>query len=186
MRKSKSAVQAAGRLLGLEPSLINTISKLIPTVYYVDLDDGGEDKKTDLSIDESLEYVKELRDYQEIYPELFDIAKKLEGLPDHAGIHAAGIIIANTKIVEVAPLIKSKNEIINATALDLHSAETQMLVKYDFLGLQNLSLIQSLEKMTGVVFDIENKVCTPINKTTDAELCTILNINKIAELKLIN
>ena len=156
MRKSKSAVQAAGRLLGLEPSLINTISKLIPTVYYVDLDDGGEDKKTDLSIDESLEYVKELRDYQEIYPELFDIAKKLEGLPDHAGIHAAGIIIANTKIVEVAPLIKSKNEIINATALDLHSAETQMLVKYDFLGLQNLSLIQSLEKMTGVTFDIEN------------------------------
>lgn len=37
-----------------------------------------------------------------------------------------------------------------------------------------------------LVFDIENKVCTPINKTTDAELCTILNINKIAELKLIN
>lgn len=37
-----------------------------------------------------------------------------------------------------------------------------------------------------LVFDIENIVCTPINKTTDAKLCTILNINKIAELKLIN
>ena len=180
MRKSKSAVQAAGRLLGLEPSLINTISKLIPTVYYVDLDDGGEDKKTDLSIDESLEYVKELRDYQEIYPELFDIAKKLEGLPDHAGIHAAGIIIANTKIVEVAPLIKSKNEIINATALDLHSAETQMLVKYDFLGLQNLSLIQSLEKMTGVVFDIEN------NDFNDSKIWNLIGSRNTTGLFQIN
>lgn len=37
-----------------------------------------------------------------------------------------------------------------------------------------------------LVFDIENKVCTPINKTTDAELCSILNISEIAELKLIN
>ena len=37
-----------------------------------------------------------------------------------------------------------------------------------------------------LVFDIKNKVCTPINKTTDAELCSILNINEIAELKLIN
>ena len=156
MRKSKSAVKAAGRLLGLEPSLVNTISKLIPTVYYVDLDDGGEDKKTDLSIEESLEYVSELREYQEIYPELFSIAQELEGLPDHAGIHAAGIIIANTKIVDVAPLIKSNNEYINATALDLHSAETQMLVKYDYLGLSTLSLLDKLEKATGVKFDIEN------------------------------
>lgn len=155
IRKSKSAIKAAGRLLDMDPKLVNTISKLIPTVYYVDLDDGGEDKKTDLSIEESLEYVEELREYEKIYPELFNIASKLERLPDQAGIHAAGIIIADTDIVDVAPLIKSKNEHINATALDLHSAETQSLVKYDFLGLANLSVINKLQKITGDVFDIE-------------------------------
>lgn len=155
IRKSKSAIKAAGRLLDMEPKLVNTISKLIPTVYYVDLDDGGEDKKTDLSIKESLEYVEELKEYEKIYPELFSIASKLERLPDQAGIHAAGIIIADTDIVDVAPLIKSKNEHINATALDLHSAETQKLVKYDFLGLANLSVISKLQKTTGDIFNIE-------------------------------
>lgn len=154
MRKSKSAIKAAGRLLGLEASLVNNISKLIPTVYYVDLDDGGEDKKTDLSIEESLQYVSELREYQEIYPELFDIGSKIEGLPDHAGIHAAGIIIAESDIIQVAPLIKN-NDLLKATALNLHDAETQMLVKYDYLGLANLSLIKKLEQMTSVKFDIE-------------------------------
>ena len=133
IRKAKSAIKSAGRLLGMEASLQNAISKLIPEVYYIDVEDG-EDKKTDLSIEESLKYVEELRDYQEIYPELFDIAMKLEGIPDKVGIHAAGTIIAGTDIVDVAPLIKSKNEYINATALNLADAEKQMLVKYDFLG----------------------------------------------------
>lgn len=154
IRKAKSAIKSAGRMIGLEASLQNTISKLIPEVYYIDLEDG-EDKKTDLSIKESLEYVKELREYQEIYPELFDIAMKIEGLPDASGIHAAGVIIAGTNIVDVAPLVKSKNENINATALNLKDAESQMMVKYDFLGLNTLSLLSKLEKMTGVKFDIE-------------------------------
>lgn len=154
MRKSKSAIKAAGRLLGLEPSLVNNISKLIPTVYYIDLEDSGEDKKTDLSIKESLQYVEELREYQEIYPELFNIGSKIEGLPDHSGIHAAGIIIADSNIVDVAPLIKN-NDLLKATSLNLHDAETQKLVKYDYLSLSNLSLIQKLEQVTGVIFDIE-------------------------------
>ena len=131
---------------------IDTIAKLIPQVYYIE---GTEDKKTDLSIKESLEYIPELKEWQNKYPDLFDMAMKLENLPSHMSIHAAGTLIANTDIIDVAPMIRQVDKELNATSLDLHAAESQKLVKYDYLGLNTLNIISECEKLTGDIFDIE-------------------------------
>ena len=152
IRKARSAIRDVGRLYGIDLKEIDTIAKLIPQVYYIE---GTEDKKTDLSIKESLEYIPELKEWQNKYPDLFDMAMKLENLPSHMSIHAAGTLIANTDIIDVAPMIRQVDKELNATSLDLHAAESQKLVKYDYLGLNTLNIISECEKLTGDIFDIE-------------------------------
>ena len=152
IRKARSAIRDVGRLYGIDLKEIDTIAKLITQVYYIE---GTEDKKTDLSIKESLEYIPELKEWQNKYPDLFDMAMKLENLPSHMSIHAAGTLIANTDIIDVAPMIRQVDKELNATSLDLHAAESQKLVKYDYLGLNTLNIISECEKLTGDIFDIE-------------------------------
>jgi DNA polymerase-3 subunit alpha len=152
IRKARSAIRDVGRLYGIDLKEIDTIAKLIPQVYYIE---GTEDKKTDLSIKESLEYIPELKEWQKKYPDLFDMAMKLENLPSHMSIHAAGTLIADTDIIDVAPMIRQVDKELNATSLDLHAAESQKLVKYDYLGLNTLNIISECEKLTGDIFDIE-------------------------------
>ena len=132
MRKAKSAIRDTCRLLDIDLKTADTIAKLIPTVYYLD-DDSEEDKLVDLSIAEALEHVPELRDYQKIYPEMFDIAMKLEGLESSASIHAAGTLITNDPVIESMPMIRQDKEL-QATALELKACESVKGIKYDFLG----------------------------------------------------
>ena len=132
MRKAKSAIRDTCRLLDIDLKTADTIAKLIPTVYYLD-DDSEEDKLVDLSIAEALEHVSELRDYQKIYPEMFDIAMKLEGLESSASIHAAGTLITNDPVIESMPMIRQDKEL-QATSLELKACESVKGIKYDFLG----------------------------------------------------
>ena len=91
IRKAKTAIRAVCKLLEIDLETEDKIAKLIPTVYYLD-DDSGEDKLVDLTIQEALDHVPELQEYQTIYPELFDIAQQLEGLECHTSIHSAGTL----------------------------------------------------------------------------------------------
>lgn len=149
MRKAKSAIKDAARILEIEEG--ETIAKLIPMTHY---DEEG-DKMSDLSIEESLKVVPELREFQEIYPDMFDMAIKMEGLPRASSIHAAGTLIAKTPLYDLVPMIKKADSNLNATSFDLSQAEKMKLVKYDFLGLATLSVIDEVEKQTGFKFDIE-------------------------------
>lgn len=149
MRKAKSAIKDAARILEIEEG--EDIAKLIPMTHY---DEEG-DKMSDLSIEESLKVVPELREFQEIYPEMFDMAIKMEGLPRASSIHAAGTLIAKTPLYDLVPMIKKADSNLNATSFDLSQAEKMMLVKYDFLGLATLSVIDEVEKATNYKFDIE-------------------------------
>lgn len=151
MRKAKSAIKDAARMLDLVEEG-ECIAKLIPMVYY---DDDG-DKLTDLSIEDSLKAVEELREFKEIYPKIFDIAMKMEGLPRSSSIHAAGTLIAKTPLHDLIPMIKKKDsDLLNATSFDLSQAEKMKLVKYDFLGLSTLDVLEETKKTTGYYFDIE-------------------------------
>lgn len=152
MRKAKTAIKDVARLMNINLKEAEAISKLIPMVYY---GDGEEDKLTDLSIQEALDVVPELKPYQIKYPDLFIMAIKLEGLARQTSIHAAGTLISNTDIVEVAPLIRQGDKELLATSFDLSQAETGLLVKYDYLGLSTLDTIYECRNLTGDNFDIE-------------------------------
>ena len=149
MRKAKSAIKDAARILDIDDG--EEIAKLIPMVYY---DDEG-DKMTDLSITDSLAVVPELKEYQEIYPELFDMAIKMEGLPRASSIHAAGTLISKTSLHNLIPMIKKEDSLLNATSFDLSQCEKMKLVKYDFLGLATLTVLDDIKKMTDYEFNIE-------------------------------
>ncbi len=149
IRKAKSAIKDACRIMGIEDG--DAIAKLIPMTYY---DDDG-DKMTDLSIEESLKAVEELREYQEIYPEMFEMAIKIEGLPRATSIHAAGTLIAKTPLHDLVPMIKKDDSNLNATSFDLSQAEKMMLVKYDFLGLSTLDVIATTQDNTNDIFNEE-------------------------------
>lgn len=125
MRKAKGALRDSARVLGIDYEIGDAAAKLIPAVFY---GDDGE-KTTDLGIVDSISIVEELQTMQEQYPELFDLAIKLEGLASGSGIHAAGIIISPISLADRLPLVASNKEGVNATSLNLADAETAGLTK---------------------------------------------------------
>ena len=174
MRKAKSAIRDVCRLLDIDLKTADIIAKLIPTVYYLD-DDSEEDKLVDLSIEEALEHVPELRDYQKIYPEMFDIAMKLEGLESSTSIHAAGTLITKNPVIESMPMIRQDKEL-QAVALELKACESVKGIKYDFLGLNTLDILIYCEQLTGVKFDMEFDPCD------DPEIWELISSNKTTGL----
>jgi DNA polymerase-3 subunit alpha len=152
MRKARASLRDTARVFNIDAEVADEAAKLIPQVYY---DDEGE-KTTDLSIEESLTIVPRLREMEAEYPEWFHMAQLLENLPSHSSIHPAGTIISPVNLVDYIPLIKPKNEGINATALTLTDAETAKFVKQDFLSLATLTVIGKTERDTGFKFDFIN------------------------------
>lgn len=124
LRKSKSAIKDTGRVYDIDREIFEYVASLIPEVYYLDDEDGNSEKKTDLSIEESIDIVPELKKYSEEYPDWFNSAIKLSNIPKATSVHAAGTLISPVPLGDYIPLIRSKHERINATALNLHDAET--------------------------------------------------------------
>lgn len=155
MRKAKAAIRDAAKIHEIDLEVEDEVAKLIPQVYYSESEEGGEEKLTDLSIEQSLVIVPELRDYQEIYPEWFKSALDLEGLPKASSIHAAGTLISSVPLCDLIPLVKQDKKDINATSLNLSQAESAGLVKMDYLGLATLYVTDTVENNTGFKFDME-------------------------------
>ncbi|HMK43407.1 MAG TPA: DNA polymerase III subunit alpha, partial [Dissulfurispiraceae bacterium] len=130
---SKAAVRDVGRVLALPYADVDRIAKLIPT--------GPEVK----SLDDALKVEPQLR---ELYSndaqvrELIDIAKRLEGLSRHASTHAAGVVIAPEPLTNYTALYKQPSEDVITTQFDMGSVEAVGLLKFDFLGLKTLTIIE--------------------------------------------
>lgn len=126
---TKAAFKDIARGLGIDHNIINEMNKLIPSLF-------GQV----YTIEQALDEVAELREYQETYPKLFELAMQVEKLPRSQSIHACGIVITPMPVVEVAPLMNGKNgEVV--TQYDSVTLEMLGLLKFDFLGLKNLSVI---------------------------------------------
>lgn len=153
IRKAKGAIKDAGRALNIpnHVKVCQSISDLIPTTYY---DDLGE-KETDLDIERALEVVPELRQYEQQYPKLFEMAIGLQNKPKSNSVHAAGILIFPYPLEQYLPLRLSNTENMLATSLNLKDAEN-VAIKFDFLGLATLDMLQALENETGFVFDYDD------------------------------
>ena len=127
--KAKNAIRDVGRALSIDLRTVDEIAKLIPP-------------ELNITIAASLEKEPRLRDRYEndaTARQLIDAAQSLEGLARHASTHAAGVVIADRPLVEYLPLYKSENEIV--TQYPMGDVEKIGLLKMDFLGLKNLTVI---------------------------------------------
>ncbi|AMA64609.1 DNA polymerase III subunit alpha [Candidatus Arsenophonus lipoptenae] len=128
---ARAVIRDVGRVLGHPYGFVNRISKLIPM-------DPGITLKKVFIIEPQL---KQMYDIDEEVKELIDIALKLEGVIRNPGKHSGGVVIAPTKITDFAPLYcdhEGKNPLIQ---LDKNDVEYIGLVKFDFLGLKTLTVI---------------------------------------------
>lgn len=132
--KAKMAIRDVGRVLGMSIEIVDKISKKIPLEFENDIDGA---------IENSIEL-------QELYAEnkdLFEIAKKLIGLPRQHSIHAAGIILANNPIWDIAPVCMSADDNKLLTQYSMEFLEQLGLIKIDLLSLKNLTIIDTILKM---------------------------------------
>ncbi len=146
--KARLAVRDVGRALNISYADTDRVAKLIPN-----------DAK--MTIDKALEVSKELSDLYESderVKELIDTSRAIEGLARHSGTHAAGVVITKEPIVEYVPL--QTNDDVITTQFVKDTIESLGLLKMDFLGLKNLTIIENavkiIEKTHGVKVDIEN------------------------------
>ncbi|SDI04718.1 DNA polymerase III catalytic subunit, DnaE type [Pseudobutyrivibrio sp. 49] len=151
--KPKSVVQDVGRVMGLPIPYTNSIKKLIPDV----LPDGKK-----VTIENAIKYSPDLRAMYEADDEirkLLDICKSLEGLPRNTGVHAAGVVISGKPTDEYMPLALGKGDVI-ITQYEKEVIEEIGLLKMDFLGLRNLTVIndtlKQVEKNYGIKLDLHD------------------------------
>ncbi len=129
--QARAAIKDVGRVLGMTFSEVDVVTKLMPD-------------KLGITIKEALEMEPRMREMMEMNPQietLMDLAQRVEGMVRHAGIHAAGVIIADGELVSHAPLYKGA-EGENVVQYDMKHAEKMGLIKFDFLGLKTLTHIQ--------------------------------------------
>ena len=145
--KPRGSLRSFARVCGYEPSVGHQLASLVPP------DIAGRS----LSFKEVKESTPEIlkTDYQDVV----DLAERAEGLRNQAGVHAAGVLISDSKISRQLPLFKGKGDEI-ASQFDMHDAEEIGLVKYDFLGLKNLTIIsrtlQMIKENYNEDIDIDN------------------------------
>jgi len=149
--KPKSVVQDVGRVMGLPIPFTNSIKKLIPDVM-------PDDKK--VTIENAIAYNPELKAMYESDDEvrkLLDICMSLEGLPRNTGVHAAGVVISGKPTDEYMPLALGKGDVI-ITQYEKEVIEEIGLLKMDFLGLRNLTVIndtiKQVEKNHNITLDL--------------------------------
>ncbi len=135
---AKGAIRDVARVLGKSYGLADRISKMIPT------------KPLGLSLEESIEAEPQLKDIvtnpsnpdHEDAAEIWEMALKLEGITRNTGKHAGGVVIAPTKITDYSAVLCDEDGTNRVAQFDKDDVEAAGLVKFDFLGLRNLTVIE--------------------------------------------
>lgn len=144
---AKAALRDTGRVFGLNMKEQEALSKMIPNRLGITLREAYQESKRLQA------FVKE----SSLNQQLYTTAMKLEGLPRHTSTHAAGVIISDMPLTEMIP-IQSGHEGIYLTQFPMDLLEEIGLLKMDFLGLRNLTLLEnmitSIEKGTGKRIDL--------------------------------
>jgi DNA polymerase-3 subunit alpha len=128
---AKAVVRDVGRVLGMSYGYVDKIAKLIPFELGITLDEALE-KEPEL---------KKLYDTEEEIRTLIDLARSLEGLTRNAGMHAGGVVIAPSVLTDFTPLYCDDAGGSLVTQFDKDDVEAAGLVKFDFLGLRTLTII---------------------------------------------
>ncbi|HIS27212.1 MAG TPA: DNA polymerase III subunit alpha [Candidatus Pullilachnospira intestinigallinarum] len=145
---ARNAIRDVGRVLDMPYAQVDMIAKMIPT-------------ELNITIDKALTMNPELRKQYEEDPQihyLIDMSRRLEGLPRHTSMHAAGVVISQKDVVEYVPLSRASDGSIT-TQFTMTTLEELGLLKMDFLGLRTLTVIQDAvrlaEKSSGSSIDLD-------------------------------
>jgi len=148
--KARAAVKDVGRVLGMGFDETNRLTQLIPNELKMTLE-KALNQEPDL---------KACYDQDPQVRRVIDVARKLEGLARNAGIHAAGVVIADRPLEQFVPLYKPPGEDQVCTQYDGNMVERVGLLKMDFLGLRTLTVLerarQLVERSTGVRIDLDH------------------------------
>lgn len=129
---ARAVIRDVGRALDMPYSQVDTVAKMIPN-------------EIGITIEKALKINPDLSKLYETDPDikkLIDMSKRLEGLPRHTSMHAAGVVISKDSIVEYVPLSRSSDDTIT-TQFTMVTLEELGLLKMDFLGLRTLTVIQN-------------------------------------------
>ncbi|MBQ9926482.1 MAG: DNA polymerase III subunit alpha [Lachnospiraceae bacterium] len=146
---AKGVIRDVGRVMDLPYAYVDSLAKMIPN-------------ELNITIERALQINPELRKMYETDPqvhELIDMSKRLEGLPRHTSMHAAGVVICSRPAEELVPLSRGSDGSIT-TQFTMTTIEELGLLKMDFLGLRTLTVIRDavamIEKSKGIHIDIDN------------------------------
>ena len=145
---ARGVIRDVGGVMDLPYALCDTIAKMVPS-------------ELNITIDRALEVSQELRTMYETDEQvhrLIDMSKRLEGLPRHTSMHAAGVVISQKSVDEYVPLSRAADGTIT-TQYTMTTLEELGLLKMDFLGLRTLTVIQNAvrlaEKSNGIFIDMQ-------------------------------
>lgn len=164
--KAKAVIRDVGRVLGLELSQVNTIAKLIPTDLGITLEKAIEQEPR----------LEKLIEEDNDVKALFDLALRLEGMNRNIGKHAAGVVIGRWPLTETAPLNRDPKGgddagLSKVVQWDMGNSEKIGLVKFDFLGLKTLTVI--------------DLACRLVRETTNPEFeITTIPMDDLASFEL--
>ena len=148
--QARAAVRDVGRVLGLPFGQVNKVAELIPN-----------NPAKPVTLAQAIEgeaRLQEMRDGDEAVKRLLEIALQLEGLYRHASTHAAGVVIGDRPLIELVPMYKDPREDSLVTQYSMKHVEQAGLVKFDFLGLTTLTILQravGFLKQRDVLVDLE-------------------------------
>ncbi len=146
---ARGVIRDVGRVMDLPYAFVDTIAKSIPMEHGITIDKA-------LKMNPEL---KKLYEGDESVKELIDMSRRLEGLPRHTSMHAAGVVISQKPMDEYVPLSRGADGMIT-TQFPMTTIEELGLLKMDFLGLRTLTVIQNAVKMaeknSGASIDIDN------------------------------
>ena len=145
--KARGVIRDVGRVLDMPYAQVDNIAKMIP-------------QELNITLDGALKQNRELKTLYDSDPEvkyLIDMSRRLEGLPRHASMHAAGVVICGKPVDEYVPLSRAADGSIT-TQYIMTTLEELGLLKMDFLGLRNLTVIQNaqrfIKKNRGIELDL--------------------------------
>jgi DNA polymerase-3 subunit alpha len=146
---ARAAIRDVGRVLGMGYGDVDRIAKMVPA-------------QLGIRLEEALEASSQLREAHDADPQvqrLIDLARQLEGVARNASTHAAGVVISRDPLTDLMPLQKATNSEALMTQYGMHGVEAMGLLKFDFLGLSNLTIltraVELIHRLRGVEIDLD-------------------------------
>lgn len=170
---AKACLRDVGRALNLPYSEVDKIAKLVPSTLNITIKDAIEDEP---------ELKKEYNNSPDI-KKLIDIALRLEGLCRHTSTHAAGLVISPTPLTDFTPIYKNPVDESRTTQFDMESIETMGLIKFDFLGLKTLTIIQKTQEFISDAHKTLNIDIIPLDDKQTFELLSSGNTGGVFQLE---